>query len=270
MQSIKNHLSLIIALLSILASIQIFIVTDRAITAYKENLANNYSVIVVSHKTIKKEDMLKINDIILDSNEISPDKVIKKLNSKMDAKDVNLIKLALPKFYKIHLKYYPSPDEVEILTKQLFENRSIYKVEDFSNIHDKTYKLLVLFKGVVSMFAVIILLVTILLIFKELKIWQFKHSERMNIMGLFGAPIWLRSVVLFRLAIVDAIIASVLTFIMLSYFSVNQWVLEQFRSVDIEVVIFDTLNDFVILFSVSIVVSILLAFLIVLGHKEEL
>jgi len=270
MKSIKNHLSLIVALLSILASIQIFIVTDRAISAYKNNLATNYSVIVVSHKTIKKDTFIAMDNIVLDSNEIAPDNVIKKINSKMDAKDVELIKLGLPKFYKIHLKYYPSPIEIEKLTKTLFENSSIYKVEDFSNIHDKTYKLLLLFKGVVSVFAVIILLVTVLLIFKELKIWQFKHSERMSIMGLFGAPIWLRSVVLFRLAIVDAIISSILTFVLLSYFSVHPWVLEQFRSIGIEVVIFDSFNDFIILFSVSVVVSILLASLIVLGHKEEL
>lgn len=270
MKSIRNHLSLIIALLSILASIQIFIVTDRAIDAYKNNLATNYSVVIVSHKTIKKETILDISDIILDSSEISPDNVIKRLNSKMDKKNIELIKLSLPKFYKIHLKYYPNPKEIEKLTTALFKNSSIYKVEDFSNIHDKTYKLLLLFKGVVSVFAVIILLVTILLIFKELKIWQFKHSERMNIMGLFGAPIWLRSVVLFRLAIVDAIIASILTFALLSYLSVNQWILGQFKSVGIEVVIFDTFNDFSILFGVSMVVSIVLASLIVLGHKEEL
>jgi len=270
MQSIKNHLSLIIALLSILASIQIFIVTERAINAYKNNLATNYAVIVVSHKIIKPDTFLAMDDIVLDSQEIAPDSVIKKINSKMDAKDIELIKLGLPRFYKIHLKYYPSPVEIEQLTKKLFQNHSIYKVEDFSNIHDKTYKLLLLFKGVVSVFAVIILLVTILLIFKELKIWQFKHSERMSIMGLFGAPIWLRSVVLFRLAIVDAIISSILIFILLSYFSVNPWVLDQFRSVGIEVMIFDSFNDFLVLFSVSIIVSILLASLIVVGHKEEL
>ena len=52
------------------------------------------------------------------------------------------------------------------------------------------------------------MVVTIFLIAKEMRIWQFKHSERMNIMGLFGAPVWLRSAVLFRLAIVDLIVVN--------------------------------------------------------------
>ncbi len=76
-------------------------------------------------------------------------------------------------------------------------------------------------------FAVVISIVTMLLIMKELKIWQFKHSERMNIMGLFGAPTWLRSAVLFRLSIVDAIISSILIFFIFSYLSTNEFVLKQ-------------------------------------------
>jgi len=142
-------------------------------------------------------------------------------------------------------------------------------VEDFSATHDTTYKLLLLFKSVVSVFAGMILLVTTLLIFKELKIWQFQHSERMSIMGLFGAPIWLRSAVLFRLAIVDALIASLLAFVTFTYLSSSQWILKQFNNIGIEVVVFDAIGDEMMLLGVAIVLSSLLASLIVIGHKEE-
>jgi cell division transport system permease protein len=54
MKSFKNHLSLVIALLSILFSIQIFIVVERSLDAYKENLADNYSIIVVSQKKYRR------------------------------------------------------------------------------------------------------------------------------------------------------------------------------------------------------------------------
>ena len=91
----------------------------------------------------------------------------------------------------------------------------------------------------------------------------------MSIMGLFGAPIWLSSAVLFRLSIVDAIIASILTFILFSYLSSSQWILEQFNNIGIEVVVFDNIIDFSILFGVAIFLSVLLASLIVIGHKEE-
>ncbi len=269
MKSIKNHFSLVVALCSILFSIQVFIITDRSIEAYKENLAHNYSVIVVSEKILSDESILSINEIISSVSQLTPDNVIKRLSHNMETKNIELLKLSLPKFYKLKLNYYPSPSEIERLTKDLLRKSFITKVEDFSLNHDITYKLLLLFKSVVSVFAFIILIVTILLIFKELRIWQFKHTERMSIMGLFGAATWLRSAVLFRLAVVDAFISSMLIFVIFIYISQNLWVLEQFKNLDIEIVLFDPANDFVILLSIAIFLSLLLASMIVLGHKEE-
>lgn len=269
MQSIKNHLSLVIALFSILFSIQIFIVVDRSLDAYKQNLVNNYSVIIVSQKRLSKDDVTALNAMISDIKELTPDNVVDRLNTGMDKKNIEYLKLTLPKFYKLSLEHYPSPSEIEKLTKNLLSNSSIVKVENFSHTHDLTYKLLLLFKAVVSVFAISILIVTSLLIFKELKIWQFKHTERMSIMGLFGAPVWLRSAVLFRLSIFDALIASGLTFALFEYLSSNAMILEQFLNIGISIVIFNPIDDFLLLLSVSLTLSILLASLIVLGHKEE-
>lgn len=269
MKSIKNHLSLVIALLSILFSMQVFVVADRSIDAYKETLAHKYSVVIVSQKTLQDEDIFDINDMVASVEELQPDAVIQRLNSGMSKKNMELLKVTLPKFYKLHLKYYPTPSEVKKLTKDLIQHSSIKKVEDFSHTHDTTYKLLLLFKGVVMVFALCIFVVTTLLIFKELRIWQFKHTERMSIMGLFGAPVWLRSAVLFRLAIVDAIIASVLAYAVFTYIALSPWILEQFTSIGIEIVIFDSVVDFIKLSMIAVGLSILLASMIVLGHKEE-
>ncbi len=269
MKSIKNHLSLIIALLSILFSIQVFIIADRSIDAYKEKLANNYSVVVVSQKRLTDKTLLGINKIISSVTELEPDGIIKRLNANISPKNTELLKLTLPKFYKLKLKYFPTPDEINELTQDLLKNKNIKKVEDFSHTHDTTYKLLLLFKGVITVFSISMLVVTILLIFKELKIWQFNHSERMNVMGLFGAPVWLRSAVLFRLSIVDALIASVLAFIVFAYISSSTWILQHFSDVGIEVQMFNPVNDFLFLLVIAITLSILLASLIVLGHKEE-
>jgi len=95
------------------------------------------------------------------------------------------------------------------------------------------------------------------------------HNERMSIMGLFGAPIWLSSAVLFRLAIVDAIVASAITFIIFSYLSTSFWIQEQLSIIGIDIVVFNGMLDFIFLFGVAIFLSITLALLIVIGHKEE-
>ena len=269
MKSIKNHISLVVALVSILFSIQVFIIVDRAINAYKENLATNYSVIAVSLLSIKDANMKSISPLIQSVSELNPDGVIKRLNAEMDVKNIELLKLALPKFYKIKLTHFPSPSEIDKLTKKLLKHRSITKIENFSSNHDNTFKLLLLFKDVITVFSVSVFIVTILLILKELRIWQFMHNERMSIMGLFGAPMWLSSAVLFRLAIVDAVIASIFTFIIFTYLSSSAWVAKQLSNIGIEIVVFDNLMDFLILFGVAMSLSILLALLIVIGHKEE-
>ncbi len=269
MKSIKNHFSLVIALVSILFSIQIFTIVDRSIDAYKDKLANKYSVVVVAQVKMEDKKIKGINPLISEITELSPDNVIQRLGTKIDKKNVELLKVTLPRFYKLKLSRFPTPNEVSKLTKDLLRNKSITKVENFSYNHDTTYKLLVLFKDVISVFAVSIFIVTTLLILKELRIWQYMHNERMSIMGLFGSPIWLSSAVLFRLSIVDAIISSVFTFLLFSYISTNSWILKQFSDIGIDIVIFDQVMDFSILFSVAIFLSILLATLIVIGHKEE-
>jgi len=269
MKSIKNHLSLVVALVSILFSIQVFMIIDRSINAYKVNLANNYSIIVVSGLSIEEKVFKSFSPLVDGMSELNPDKIIKRLNTKIDPKNLKLLKLSLPKFYKLKLTHFPSPSEIEVLTSRLLKHKSVTKVENFSNNHDNTFKLLLLFKDVITVFSLSMFIVTILLILKELRIWQFMHNERMSIMGLFGAPIWLSSAVLFRLAIVDAIIASILTFLIFSYLAASLWVKEQLDYIGIQVVVFDPLMDFAVLSGVAIFLSVLLALLIVIGHKEE-
>jgi len=269
MKSFKNHFSLVIALVSILFSIQIFTIVDRTMDAYKENLANNYSIIIISQKKLQDKEIIDVNDLIKGVTELSADSVIERLNSGITEKNKELLKLTLPKFYKLTLTEYPSPKQIKKLRENLLKIKSITKIEDFSHNHDTTYKLLVLFKTVVFVFAIVVFVVTTLLIFKELRIWQFKHNERMSIMALFGAPIWLRSAVLFRLAIVDAIIAGVITFGLFVYISSEPLIIEQFENLSINITIFDVVNDAATLFSASITLSIILALMIVIGHKEE-
>ncbi len=269
MKSIKNHFSLVIALVSILFSMQVFMVMDRSVEAYKHNLATQYSVIAVSQKSISKEDLLSFDHLISDVEELKPDSVIKRLNKSMDVKNIELLKLTLPKFYKLHLSKFPTPQEVKRLTKNLLSNNGITKVEDFSSNHNTTYKMLLVFKNIITVFAMTIILVTTLLIFKELRIWQYQHSERMSIMGLFGAPVWLRSAVLFRLAITDALIATFIVFVLFTYLSQDMFILNKLSEIGISVVIFNQVSDTITLLSTAVLLSVFLASMIVLGHKEE-
>lgn len=250
-------------------TIQIFNIVERSIDAYKDKLTKNYSLVIVSqNKLAEKELQLKM-PLIASLVELSADNVIKKLNTKISKSNLELLKVTLPKFYKIKLKSYPTPNEIQNLTKKLLNYKDISKVESFSATHDTIYNLLLLFRTVITVLAFSILVVTLLLIFKEMRIWQFKHNERMSIMSLFGAPTWLRSAVLFRLAIVDALIASFVAFVVFSYIASSSWVSEQLKTIGIQVELFNVVHDSLTALLVSIVVSTMLATFIVLGHKEE-
>jgi len=159
--------------------------------------------------------------------------------------------------------------KTEKLRNKLEKNSAVTRVEDFAQNHDTVYKLLLLFKSVVIIFAIAIFAVTSLLVLKEMRIWQFQHNERMSIMAMFGAPVWMRSAVLFRLAIVDALIASVLAIATFSYASFMHIGEKQLQSIGVNVLMFDPISDSAMIIGVSLGLSIILAVLIVVAHKEE-
>jgi len=269
MRSVKNHFSLIIALFSIVFTMQVYIDIERTISAYEQNLNENYSMVIVAQKKLKPEALSSVSPLIKSAEEISTKEIVNKLQSQMKQRHIDLLKLALPHFYALHLTHYPSPSEIRSLHKRLERNSDISRIEDFAQSHDTLYQLLLLFRSISTLFAIGIFTVTSLLIIKEMRIWQFQHNERMSIMAMFGAPVWMRSAVLFRLAIVDAIIAAILAIATFSYADSANIVAQRLEPLGITAVLFDPVNDSLLIVGVALGLSIILATLIVIGHKEE-
>jgi len=269
MKSLKNHFSLIAALFTILFTIQVYQVLNRSISSYEESLRANYSIVVISDSNLEEASLKSKFSLVRTLEEISPEKVIKRLEKEMDKTSLGLLRASLPKFYKLSLEHYPQPSEIEILTSQLLNMKQIKRVESFAQTHDQIYKLLLLYKGVTQIFAFAIFIVTILLIAKEMRIWQFQHQDRMNIMALFGAPIMLRSAVLFRLAILDALIAATLVVSSFTIIINTGWVEPYFDDINIHITIFNYAKDTFIHYGVALSLSIILALMLVVNHKEE-
>lgn len=269
MKSLKNHISLIIALFTVLFSVQIYVAVDRTIIAYEERLKNDYSIIVVSNQALSEAEFKSLDTMIERSQPIPTDQVFERLKGEISKKNLDLLKASLPKFYRIYLSRFPTPQEIEKLQKQLQKHSAIERVEGYSQTHDTVYKLMLLFKDVVQIFSIAIAAVTSMLILKEMRLWQFQHTERMSIMALFGAPVWLRSAVLFRLAIVDAIIATIA--VCLAFFLIDQygWMDKVLQTVGITVELFDFVNDGVRSLLIALGVSIVLTLTIVIGNTEE-
>jgi len=269
MKSLKSHFSLITALFSILITLQLFMSLDRVIEAYEATLGDNYGIVVVSDTNLTQAFFARVDSLIQKAEPISPARMLQNLQQLSSTSQINLMELELPHFYRLKLKRFISPDESRDLGAKLRSNGSISRVETFAQQHDTVYRLLELFKGVIIVLAGVLFLVTSLLIIKEMRLWQFQHRERMNIMALFGAPVWLRSAVLFRLAIVDAIIASLLASTLFLAASSNGLLESVAALVQIDIALFTPLSDLPLLFALAIGLSILLASIIVIGYKEE-
>ncbi len=269
MKSLKSHFSLIAALFSILFTIQVYQILNRSIDSYEETLRANYSMVVIASSSLEEESIKTRFPLVRSLEKISPEKVISRLKKDMDKTSLGLLRASLPKFYKLTLNHYPQPQEIEILSSQLDNIKSVQRVESFAHTHDQIYKLLLLYKSVTQVFAFAILVVTLLLISKEMRIWQFQHQDRMNIMALFGAPMLLRSAVLFRLAIIDALIASTLILISFAIIDANAWAEPYFKDINIQVELFNYTTDSFFHYGLALGLSILLASMLIISHKEE-
>jgi len=269
MKSLKNHFSLIAALFTILFTVQVYQILERSINSYEESLRANYSIVVIANSALEESSIKSRFSLVRSLEEISPEKVIKRLEKEMDKTSLGLLRASLPKFYRLSLEHYPEPEEVDILSAQLENMKAVKRVESFSQTHDQIYKLLLLYKGITQVFAIAIFIVTLLLIAKEMRIWQFQHAERMNIMALFGAPIMLRSAVLFRLAIIDAIVAASLILLVFAFIQNGAWVENYFQDMNIHVDIFNYAKDSFLHFGIALTLSIALSLMLIINHKEE-
>lgn len=269
MKSLKSHISLITALFAILIILQLFLSLERIMNVYEHNLSDNYGIVVVCDTNLSQQYFTRIDPLILHADALSPVQVLQSLQKNAGEQDLKLMALKLPFFYRLKLKHFITPERTRILADTLLDDPAISRVEAFARQHDTVYRLLSLFKGVIAALAAVLFLVTSLLIIKEMRLWQFQHRERMNIMALFGAPVWLRSAVLFRLAIVDAVIATLLSGS--AFFAMEQygWADQLRQIILVDTTLFIPLTDLPWLLGLSVTLSILLATVIIMGHKEE-
>jgi len=265
----REHISLIAALFTILFTLQVHFIIDRTIAIYEGTLKNSYSMIAVSNKPIKVnivKDKVKAIDKIED---IDPQKVINRLKDELNKDDLGVLKENLPNFYRVFLKEYPNPEILKEIKAKIEKIDGIIRVETYSKTHNQIFKLLVLFKEISNVFLFAIFIVSTLLVIKEMRIWQFEHTERMHIMALFGAPIWMRSAVLFKVAIFDAFISSILVVINFLILDMNGWLHSLFSMIAVEVDIFEFFQDTFKLLSISIVISFILALVTIFKNRES-
>lgn len=256
MNTFKNHLSLIFALVTLLASFQFFVSFSKMVETYERTLGSDYSVIVISKKPLQLQTLQRAIPYATSLEPIDPAFVIDEVKASLSESNVAYLKTALPLFYRLKLDRFPSIEDRQNIEKRLSAIDSVMRVETFAKTQNKIYKLLLLNKTIILVFAALMFIVAFLLIVRQMEVWRFEHSDRMNIMSIFGAPIWLRSAVLYRLAFIDSLISVGIVGGLFYYLSADSALSKALIEIGLPSVGYDTIFATLKLLGLSLLISL--------------
>jgi len=188
MKPLKSFFSFTAPMVIMLITFCIYLLINKVVVNYKQNITNDYSIIVVSNTPFTKIDYIaeiKIKDIKI----LERKNIIKDIKGKLSESSLKLLNEKLPYFYQIYLEEFPTTYKLDEIKKELIAIKNVKRVETFSNNHNKIYSLLLLIQNIIMVIFILILLLSFLLISKQIKIWFFEQSERISIIQLHGGSL---------------------------------------------------------------------------------
>jgi cell division transport system permease protein len=239
------------------------------VTNYEKKLTEDYSIVIVSQKALDENVVKSKISQINTMSEISSKKILDRLKRDISSTNLALLQVALPKFYSVKLHKLPDEKELEQIQKEFKKIDSITKIETFAKTHTKMYKMFIFVQKLSYVFSTLILIVSVLLMFKQMRIWLLEHQERMSIMTLFGAPFWMKSIFLYKLAIIDSIISTLIVSGLFWYLPKREDFKDFFASLDVVLYEFDILKDTGVLLGFSICFSIIIVSLVISKMKNR-
>jgi len=269
MKFIKNHLMFIMPLMAILLGIEFYLVFDRTTDSYEKGLREGYSMLVVTYKPVSLETLQSLNAHISSSDKIKRDTIVSQIAKGVSKDAKKEILDALPQFYTVRLDSYLNTSELDKIKEDLESHDNVKSVETFGSSYSSSYRLFSFIKLSLKIFIVFLAIVSLFLIVKQMEIWKYAHRQRMQVMEIFGAPLILRSGVLFRVAVVDALIATVFTSLVYLYIKI-QWATKS--GIDIMIQHKEELfkiSDIGILLLVALSIVIVAVYTVVFTSKGE-
>ncbi|CAA6805759.1 MAG: Unknown protein [uncultured Sulfurovum sp.] len=269
MKFIKTHVSLIFPLMAILLGLEFFIVFDRTTDTFEKNLQNGYSMMVVSKDEMSIDDFKSWDKHIEQVIELEKVKILERLQMTKEDEKKMKFQDSLPNFYSLKLDGYLTVPELEKVKSNLEKSDNILSIESFQSAYQSKYELFSFIKFAFQTFILFMSIISFFLILKQMEVWNFLHAQRMKIMEIFGASLFLRSKVLINMALIDAVISALITSAIF-YVIQNVWVRgSQMDILRDNVDAMFAFTDILILLVASIFVVMVAVYLVVVNVKEE-
>jgi cell division transport system permease protein len=260
---------LVFALVTMLIAIQSVTSLQHIIENYEKKIADEYALIVVAGEELRIENVRLLSHMIASLEPIDASRVVNEIKGNLTQNNEALLVASLPKFYRLKLIKYPSANELKKTVDALQRNNTILRVESFAKNQNTLYAVLLLNKTVLTIFSVLIFLIASLLVVRQMEVWRFRHSERMQIMAIFGAALWLRSAVLYRLAVIDSVVATCIVSGLFFFLSTDARTRNFLEEMGLGHIAFDLQDDALILFAVALGISVASVMYVIVKSDEE-
>jgi len=225
--------------------------------------------LVISSKNSLSLD--KIQSFVREAKElkaIAPDYMMNELRKEISLENLEQLQKELPFFYSLKLTHFPDEERLKKIKDMLQKLNGVIKVETFTKSHSQVYKLLLIIKSSIVVFASLIAIISYILMVKQVEIWKFEHISRMEIMLFLGAPAWMRNGILFRLAIIDSIISTIAIVVGIAYFIKREIMQDMLKTLEVSSDIFRPSSDFIILLFASILISMISVVFVIIKQKD--
>lgn len=220
MKYFKSHLTLIFSLVALLSSYQFYLIVEELTLSYEKKLTKEYSIIAVASAKLEDTDFKSKSHLIGGVEPIDAEPFFAEFSDDFAPEVYEQLRSSLPSFYRVRLERYPSAAELLQVTDAVRSMEGIVKVESFAKSQNSISHLLSGLKAASALYLLVILTLNVLLFIKFMEVWSYEHSSRMQIMEIFGAPTWMRSATLVKMAIVSSVIATAITTSMFYYVSI--------------------------------------------------
>ena len=207
----------ILPMMAILFSIEFFLVFERTTKSYQANLTQSYTMLVVTQKPMALSDFQTYNNHIKSVEQMKRETIVNQVVEGITPTTRDAILQALPYFYNVGMDAYLDTSELEKIKQSLEKKSEIKRVETFVGSYQASYRLFSFIKFIFNLFILFMSIVSLFLISKQMEVWKYAHKERMQVMEIFGAPMMLRSGVLFKVALWDALFSTLLVCLLFFY-----------------------------------------------------
>lgn len=268
MKFIKRYFSLFFPIFSITIVFNMYTYTQDLLESYKKNVNKNYSIIISSSKPIKHRTIYDLIDDVHIIEKIDTNKLTQSFASTLSKENLDLLRKNIPYFYNIVLNYFPKSSKLRNIEKNLANHKSIIKVETFYEKHNSFTEMVILTNGIINFFIFIVLILSFMLIAKQVEVWYFEHLRTMEIMALFGASMLKRTSRLFSMAIFSSALSS---FIVVSVFYLihnNEVIKRSILKMGLYLADFSVWTTLIESLFSSLLVSFVIILLVVFAQKD--